>query len=102
VGKNKWQTGVFENIREPWEEFKCAKAILIDIPIGLKEERVDERECDVEARRLLRSKRASSVFRSPCRKAIYSPRFWQLLPSLVLANLRPFQKAPSRTQRGYL
>ncbi len=72
TGKNKWQTGIFENICELWEEFKGAKAILIDIPIGLKEEGVDERECDVEARRLLHSKRASSVFRPPCRKAVYS------------------------------
>jgi predicted RNase H-like nuclease len=72
TGENKWQTGVFEDICGLWEKFKGAKAILIDIPIGLKEEGVDERECDVEARRLLHNKRASSVFRSPCRKAVYS------------------------------
>ena len=73
TGEDNWQTGVFKDIRRLWEEFKGAKAILIDIPIGLKEEGDDERDCDVEARRLLHSKRSSSVFRPPCRKAVYSP-----------------------------
>ena len=72
TGEDKWQTGVFKDIRGVWEEFKGVKAILVDIPIGLKEKGSEERECDVEARRLLHSKRASSVFRPPCRRAVYS------------------------------
>lgn len=43
--------------------------VLIDIPIGLRERGKAERECDVEARALLRPLRHSSVFAAPCRQA---------------------------------
>lgn len=68
-----WETRVFENIDALWAEFHDAAVILIDIPIGLKEFGGEERECDFQARKLL-GKRASSVFRPPCRKAVYSPK----------------------------
>jgi predicted RNase H-like nuclease len=45
--------------------------MLIDIPIGLKEEVMEERRCDKEARKLLKQPRSSSVFRVPCRQAVY-------------------------------
>lgn len=69
-----WETRVFENIDAIWAKFRNAAVILIDIPIGLKEHGPMERECDLEARRFLGRGRASSVFRVPCRKAVYAPR----------------------------
>ncbi len=68
-----WEVKVFEDIDALWKTFNDAAVILIDIPIGLKDEGPNERECDVVARKLLGSKRASSVFRPPCRKAVHSP-----------------------------
>ena len=49
---------------------------LVDIPIGLPENR--ERTCDVMARKLL-SRRASSVFTVPCRKAVYQDSYAKAL-----------------------
>jgi predicted RNase H-like nuclease len=69
-----WETRVFEDIGTLWVDFHDAAIILlIDIPIGLKDDGPNERECDLLARKLLGNKRAASVFRPPCRKAVYSP-----------------------------
>lgn len=48
-----------------------ASALLVDIPMGLKEAG-DERRCDLETRRRLGS-RGSSIFRVPVRSAAYAP-----------------------------
>ena len=69
----KWAVKVFEDIDALWTEFYDAAVILIDIPIGLIDSGPNERECDAMARKLLGKKRASSVFRPPCRKAVHSP-----------------------------
>jgi predicted RNase H-like nuclease len=47
-----------------------SEVIGVDIPIGLLD-RPGQRACDVEARRLLGRRRASSVFPAPCRRALY-------------------------------
>ncbi len=44
--------------------------VLIDIPIGLKQRGKTERQCDLEAREMLRPTRHSSVFPAPCRQAL--------------------------------
>ncbi|PWG63895.1 DUF429 domain-containing protein [Sediminicurvatus halobius] len=44
--------------------------ILIDIPIGLREDGSAGRDCDREARRLLRAPRAASVFTPPVRACL--------------------------------
>ena len=62
--------GVFADIEKLWDEYREADVILIDIPIGLKDEGPEERACDTEARRLLAPERASSVFPTPCREAL--------------------------------
>lgn len=67
-----WAVEVFEDIDAVWIKFNDAAVILIDIPIGLIDDGPEERECDVIARKILGSKRASSVFRPPCRKAVHS------------------------------
>lgn len=46
--------------------------VLVDIPIGLLEDGVQERACDRMARRLLSPGRGSSVFPTPCRQAVYA------------------------------
>lgn len=43
--------------------------VLVDIPIGLREDEREERRCDLEARAKL-GLRASSVFPAPCRPAL--------------------------------
>ena len=44
--------------------------ILVDIPIGLRDEGETERLCDTAARKVLGRPRASSVFPAPCRSAM--------------------------------
>lgn len=61
---------IVETFEKLWDSNKSASLILVDIPIGLKDGG-SERECDILARSLLGS-RASSVFRVPCRKAVYA------------------------------
>jgi len=67
-----WQTEVILDLAEFWEKYQKASLILLDIPIGLKEKGAEERRCDKDARKLLGPPRASSVFRVPCRKAVYA------------------------------
>jgi predicted RNase H-like nuclease len=67
-----WKTDIFESIGELWRTYQCNDLILIDIPIGMPEN--DKRQCDVEARKLLRM-RASSVFPAPCRRAIHADSY---------------------------
>jgi predicted RNase H-like nuclease len=49
------------------------RMIAVDVPIGLAEDA--RRACDVEARRLLRAPRNSSVFPPPCRSALHAPTY---------------------------
>jgi len=65
------EASCFRNISELWDKYKKASMILIDIPIGLRDEGNEERKCDKEARAKLKRPRASSVFPAPCRPAIY-------------------------------
>lgn len=58
-----------------WERFEGAALILIDVPIGLRDRGPEERPCDREARRLLGPERGSSVFRAPCRPAVYADSY---------------------------
>ncbi len=62
----------FPNIEELWQRYREADMILIDTPIGLPDK--GDRQCDIEARSLLRN-RASSVFPVPCRKAVYAESY---------------------------
>ena len=54
-----------------WADNRGAETILIDVPIGLRETSADPRHCDRDARALLGSPRASSVFPPPVRCAVY-------------------------------
>jgi predicted RNase H-like nuclease len=68
-GRFFWDIGDFESIKSLWTQHKNASLILIDIPIGLPFR--ERRQCDVEARKLLRAPRSSSVFPVPSRSAAY-------------------------------
>ncbi len=61
--------GVFENINQLFHAYSDSKWILIDIPIGLPSKENPRRNCDIEARKLLGPKKASTVFPPPCREA---------------------------------
>lgn len=71
-GENDWEVGIFPDISGLWNQYRQARMILIDIPIGLLDGGVHERLCDKEARALLTPPRCSSVFPVPSRPAVYA------------------------------
>jgi predicted RNase H-like nuclease len=68
----KYEFDIFNKIDDFWNKHCDSDHILIDIPIGLIDEGTEERKCDKAARKVLGPGRASSVFVTPCRAAIYS------------------------------
>ncbi|MHC1599344.1 MAG: DUF429 domain-containing protein [Candidatus Methanospirareceae archaeon] len=72
---DEWDIAVFLDASHLLNKIDESSLILIDIPIGLREKENRERQCDIEARGLLRPKRASSVFPAPCRPAIYCKNY---------------------------
>ncbi|MBC7106589.1 MAG: DUF429 domain-containing protein, partial [Firmicutes bacterium] len=70
-----WDAAVFPDVASLWQRFRGAALILIDVPIGPRDCGPEERACDVEARRLLGRPRGSSVFRAPCRPAVYADSY---------------------------
>jgi len=61
-------TDLYEDIQELWTAHgDAAERILIDVPIGLRENSNAKRPCDDAARRKLSPKRHSSVFPVPVR-----------------------------------
>ncbi len=71
---------------------RSAKAILIDIPIGLLDAEPEERACDREARRLLAPKRGSSVFPAPARATLHARNY----PQALAVNRRATGRGLSR------
>ncbi|HEY51459.1 MAG TPA: DUF429 domain-containing protein [Dehalococcoidia bacterium] len=67
-----WRADIFPDIFNLWKHCQDSKLILIDIPIGLRQGSSVQRVCDQKARRLLGSKRSSSVFPVPCREVIHA------------------------------
>jgi predicted RNase H-like nuclease len=78
---NSWKVDLFKQFAQLWKKYASAFIVLVDIPIGLMQgssekgsfER-EERRCDKKARQLL-GKRRSSVFRVPCRPAVYAASY---------------------------
>lgn len=64
------ETDVFPSILSVWTAHKDADRILIDIPIGLKQD--GKRACDEAAEEKLKPERQNSVFPTPVRQAIYA------------------------------
>jgi predicted RNase H-like nuclease len=65
-----WRLELFRSIQELWSSFSHPKLVLIDIPIGLRDESGKPRLCDREARKYLTRKRSSSIFPTPCREIL--------------------------------
>lgn len=66
----------FDHVEALWETYGAeATRVLIDVPIGLREDSNAKRPCDAEARRLLSPDRHSSVFPPPVRAAVYEDTY---------------------------
>lgn len=74
---DKWEFSVCKSIEELCRQYTEADIVLIDIPIGLKDSGIQERLCDLEARKMLGPGRRSSVFPVPCRQAVYSQTYYE-------------------------
>ncbi len=72
LNNKEWKVDFCSDISQLWQLHKNASVILIDVPIGLRENECLERLCDLKARKLLGSPRSSSVFPAPCRGALYN------------------------------
>jgi predicted RNase H-like nuclease len=70
-----WGVEIYTDIAELWAGCQDASLILIDIPIGLKEQGREERRCDKIARNLLGPDRGRCVFPAPCRPALSGRTF---------------------------
>lgn len=69
-------TDLYEDIKELWAaNHDAAERILIDVPIGLRENSNAKRPCDDAARKKLSPKRHSSVFPVPVRAAIHEESY---------------------------
>lgn len=66
---------VFESIDQLWEDHSDADTILIDVPIGLRENSNRKRPCDARAREILGQPRSSSVFPTPVRAAVHKSSY---------------------------
>ena len=62
--------GVVKKIAELVREARESDRVFVDIPIGLPDERLKKRECDLMARKKLEQPRGSSVFPAPARAAL--------------------------------
>jgi len=65
----------YTDIEDLWEDHDDAELILIDVPIGLREEDNSLRPCDAEARDRLGAPRGSSVFPVPVRGVLEAENY---------------------------
>jgi len=70
-----WAIELFRTIQDLWNAHSHSNLILIDIPIGLKDKGDAPRLNDSAARKYLAPKRSSSIFPTPCRKALYASSY---------------------------
>lgn len=77
-------------------DFKCAKVIAVDIPIGLAER--GARACDLEARKRLGKPRSNSVFTAPIRPILSAKTY----EKACLKSLRTDGKKISKQAFGIL
>ncbi|MFX1338698.1 MAG: DUF429 domain-containing protein [Promethearchaeota archaeon] len=70
-----WKFEIFPTIQELWNKFSYTKLIMIDIPIGLKDNGSEPRLCDKAARKFLTRNRSSSIFPTPCRASLYADTY---------------------------
>jgi predicted RNase H-like nuclease len=80
------QVKLYASIYELWEELRAARLLLIDMPIGLPPAECPIRQCDRDARRMLKPRRASAVFPAPIRAVLQAGSYEE-------ANMRSKQLA---------
>jgi len=69
-------SGLFKSIQELWTaHVDDAETLLIDVPIGLREDSASKRPCDNAARKKLGFPRQSSVFPVPIRPAVHEQNY---------------------------
>jgi predicted RNase H-like nuclease len=71
---NNYEIDVIQDIQSLVDKFNNECLILVDIPIGLRHNGINERLCDMEARKVL-GNRKTSVFPVPCRNAVYESTY---------------------------
>lgn len=76
---NSWSYTVIADPRALLEYIGDAASVLIDIPIGLLDSGPGERQCDKQARALLKHPRSSSVFPAPARQSLLVNDYQQAL-----------------------
>jgi len=68
--------GVVRTLSELLQRTDAGDVVLVDVPIGLRDEGPLERLCDLEARAVLApARRGSSVFPVPCREAAHAETY---------------------------
>jgi len=66
---------LYDSIDGIWDEVDGVERILIDVPIGLREDSKEPRPCDSAARRKLSPLRHHSVFPPPIRAAVHADSY---------------------------
>lgn len=65
------------SLADLWEAHRGAERVLVDVPIGLREDTAEPRACDADAREVLGSPRAASVFPTPVRAVLEADSYEQ-------------------------
>ena len=66
---------VFKNMKELVSYYQADFLVFIDIPIGLAGSKIKIRNCEKEARKLLKPNRKSSIFPVPCRESLKAQNY---------------------------
>lgn len=66
----RWDAALYASFAEVWDDHSDARAVLVDMPVGLPE--AGERKSDRETRKRLGPMK-SSLFNTPTRSAVYAP-----------------------------
>ncbi|MEF8780063.1 MAG: DUF429 domain-containing protein [Haloferacaceae archaeon] len=66
------ESGSYAHFEDLYRDYEDAAMILVDIPIGLREDSGVKRPCDAAARQVLAPRRHASVFAPPIRPAVHA------------------------------
>lgn len=77
ISENGFEVNLYRNIKDVCEKYGEADSVIVDMPIGLPEN-LSEMRPDCELRKRLKGK-ASSVFNTPCRQAVYAANYTQAI-----------------------
>jgi predicted RNase H-like nuclease len=75
IENTKHRFGITDKLVSIHELITEVEHVFIDMPIGLLDDGLRERDCDIGARKMLSDRRKSSVFRVPVRDAVYASTY---------------------------